>query len=369
MKLGLTLGLPLLVFGGGELALRATGFRQARLDPVVVWNTEEDRELRGSAGLHIFDSHQLWAPRPGAPVPGFEGERIQAGGIRGPGFEERPETLRVAVMGESNAFGLGLAERDTLSAQLEAELRARGVDADVVNAGVIGHTLRQGLERYRQVVRELEPDIVLATYGVSNEHHPALPLSDDEKVLRFGKQAAPLGRAARWLRHNVRLLHGLDYVRLQRQGGAVRVEEARRELLVRQAEGDFGSESWGGVRRVPPERFLALWHELRSEVERDGARLIPVSLPRKRPMEHESPVLLQYSAALGRFVQDTGAPLVNLRRELLRCWAAGEEPGDVFLPHDSWHLNAEGHRRLAALAADVLLAGSARDVEDAAPQR
>jgi acyl-CoA thioesterase-1 len=57
------------------------------------------------------------------------------------------ETLRIVALGDSLTAGYGLAREDSFPARLEAALRAEGLDAVVVNAGVSGDTSAGGRSR------------------------------------------------------------------------------------------------------------------------------------------------------------------------------------------------------------------------------
>lgn len=57
-------------------------------------------------------------------------------------------TLRLVVLGDSLTAGLGLPPGKGFPDQLQAALRTKGFDVDVVNAGVSGDTAADGLARY-----------------------------------------------------------------------------------------------------------------------------------------------------------------------------------------------------------------------------
>lgn len=59
----------------------------------------------------------------------------------------RAETIRIVALGDSLTAGLGLAADEAFPARLEARLKERGHDVEVINAGVSGDTTRGGLER------------------------------------------------------------------------------------------------------------------------------------------------------------------------------------------------------------------------------
>lgn len=56
-------------------------------------------------------------------------------------------SARIVVLGDSLTAGYGLAAGDAFPARLEAALKAEGIDAQVINAGVSGDTTAAGLRR------------------------------------------------------------------------------------------------------------------------------------------------------------------------------------------------------------------------------
>lgn len=57
-------------------------------------------------------------------------------------------TIRLVVLGDSLTAGLGLPPGKAFPDRLQAALRGRGWDVDVLNAGVSGDTAADGLARY-----------------------------------------------------------------------------------------------------------------------------------------------------------------------------------------------------------------------------
>jgi len=66
-------------------------------------------------------------------------------------------TARLMVLGDSLAAGFGLPAAQAFPTRLEAALRARGHDIQVVNAGVSGDTSAGGLARLEWVLRQANP--------------------------------------------------------------------------------------------------------------------------------------------------------------------------------------------------------------------
>jgi acyl-CoA thioesterase-1 len=56
-------------------------------------------------------------------------------------------SITVVALGASNTYGKGVARNEAYPAQLEAMLRAKGIDAHVINAGINGDTTGRMLSR------------------------------------------------------------------------------------------------------------------------------------------------------------------------------------------------------------------------------
>ena len=73
----------------------------------------------------------------------------------------RQHDLRVAVFGDSFAYGHGLAEERMFASLLEQKLRAQGVDAAVLNAAEKGYSPLLERRRYEGLAGAYAPNIVL----------------------------------------------------------------------------------------------------------------------------------------------------------------------------------------------------------------
>ncbi|MGE0119418.1 MAG: arylesterase [Dongiaceae bacterium] len=76
--------------------------------------------------------------------------------------EARP--IRILAFGASIVAGYGLEAADTLPVQLEKALRARGIEATVINSGVSGETSAGGLARLDWALAD-DPDLVIVDLG------------------------------------------------------------------------------------------------------------------------------------------------------------------------------------------------------------
>ena len=97
---------------------------------------------------------------PAAPETAATAAAGQSVEVRGP---ER----RILAFGDSLFAGYGLAEEEGYPEQLEAALRARGIDARVADAGISGDTTAGGRQRIAFVLDAMEraPDLALVELG------------------------------------------------------------------------------------------------------------------------------------------------------------------------------------------------------------
>lgn len=78
-------------------------------------------------------------------------------------------TVRVFVMGGSQAWGSGAAStREMFTRLLERNLLKKGLPVEVYNAGVNGAGVGRMADHYFHIVREFEPDVVVADMGLND---------------------------------------------------------------------------------------------------------------------------------------------------------------------------------------------------------
>jgi acyl-CoA thioesterase-1 len=76
-------------------------------------------------------------------------------------------TIRLVVLGDSLTAGLGLPPGKAFPDRLQAALRAKGWDVDVLNAGVSGDTAADGLARYDWAV-PADADALIVELGAND---------------------------------------------------------------------------------------------------------------------------------------------------------------------------------------------------------
>ena len=91
------------------------------------------------------------------------------------------EPLRLVVLGDSLTSGYGLPIKDAFPTQLEAALRARGIDVTVVNAGVSGDTTAGGRARLDWVLASA-PTAVIIELGANDGLRGIAPAATAENL-------------------------------------------------------------------------------------------------------------------------------------------------------------------------------------------
>ena len=72
--------------------------------------------------------------------------------------------IRIMIFGDSTVVGRGVPEEERVHSQLQQQLQNRGVEAEVLNAGVQGFSTDQTLLKMEELVPRYKPDIIL--YGL-----------------------------------------------------------------------------------------------------------------------------------------------------------------------------------------------------------
>ncbi|MBK7875932.1 MAG: SGNH/GDSL hydrolase family protein [Planctomycetes bacterium] len=341
---------PLAFAGLTELAVVASGFEYPPdTSPISVFVPEG--EVEGKK-LHERDARELWRPVSGALVP-WGRDVLGGDGFRGPELEREktPGTLRVATLGDSSTFGFGVRFDECWAAQVARELVDRGLRAEVLDAGVIGATVRMGLERWSARVREFAPDVVVLAYGAVNEHAASIGQPDDVLVRELAFQRGAFGGFAERLRAESRLVQLVAWWLDEARGGRAKLEQDRREARawIARNQADIGRTDWRGERRVSVEEYARFLRELVERVRADGARVVLLAPGRQSVVEQEKPVLLEYTRATVDAARELGVPLVDGRAAM---GASGAEYDALYLDH--YHPTPEGHRRLARALADAI---------------
>jgi hypothetical protein len=286
-----------------EIALRVCEFRyRSAAERDVIWSHARDAQL-AAREFYARDAREIWKPLPGAEVPWSKGEHLDASGFRSdpPRPERASGVPRIAILGSSEALGVGLAREHCWPALLHAELETHGLQTEILCAAVEDTTLAQGLERWRAEVRGFAPDLVLCTFAGEMESRAApCGCSDAQRIADNCGHGFPdyrerpagippfaantrLVQAGQWL---VELLDGDYWSWRTRELEALRLA-ARQEI-----------PEAGGTRRVPLADLQGLVGQLDQEVTRSGAKLILFPIVGEKFLRGKSPAVGAYQATL-----------------------------------------------------------------------
>jgi len=124
----------------------------------------------GTAVRYTYDEDILYRPLPnqrGFPSKYYlERATINSIGMRGREIDAKAD-FRLLVVGDSHAFGVGLKDNETLSAQLEERLQQKyGQNIIVANGGVPGYGLYQITGLLKSQLKDLEPKVVILLYAL-----------------------------------------------------------------------------------------------------------------------------------------------------------------------------------------------------------
>ena len=195
---------------------------------------------------------------------------INADGYRGTAVakEKPPGTLRIAALGDSQTFGVGIGEGESWPAVLEASLRASlpGTSIEVMNCAVPGYDAEQEAAALETRWLDYAPDLVLLGY-FANDPPPRKSFPDEGKTW------------SRWMLGEL-LPDRRGFVGWARKSSAlvdVVLDGVYRRLLVREwAAGaeqlhDDASDGW--------QRTQALFSIERDACARAGTRFAVVLIP------------------------------------------------------------------------------------------
>jgi lysophospholipase L1-like esterase len=343
---------------------------------------------RGKASR--FDPLLGWANKEGArtrlETPEFSAEvTINSKGLRGREvpYERTPGRPRIALLGDSFAWGFGVSDDEVIAVRLEEAL---GGAVEALNMGTIGFGTDQELLFYRQEGRRYAPDVVLlvfcsndVTNNVSDRDRwygkPRFVIEGDS--LRLTN--VPISSETSWDAWLTEYRPDQPGAPAQAGGAAPGGGVARGKFVLRRTFRSYGFllERWQSLRQrlemTRPGLFadgfspwlddswritFRLIEELRDEVEAGGARFVVLNVPRLEQMWYDSWV--RPNVTLAAFCEGAHIAYYDFTPAFRRAPNAER----MFFRRDG-HWNADGHRfaaeRLAEfLKAEGLVPGGAR---------
>jgi len=323
----------LLLFVMLEGGLRLAGFRHEAAPVVLRFGYPDPAEI---TDLFRPDPDLFWRLRPGSAFDAEATVSINAAGYRGavPQQPRPPGLARVAVLGDSVAFGFGAAWPEILGDLLAARMGKRRIE--VLNFGVPGYSVVQGVRQFDADVAALDPDVVLIAYGWNDHWLARGGLTDADRRL-------PSSFATQVVEKLTRL----------------RTVQASCWLL---GVGGDPSATAGDKRRVPDEVFRERLAALIGRARERGAEAIVVGLPAGFDGSHVPSYLVEmgFTPTPADAVRDheryvdlarveaesSGATFIDLRKPFA---SPDGTPRPELFSQDGIHPSAEGHALVAAV--------------------
>ena len=304
----------------------------------------------------VLDSPILYGMNPAHPDVNAQGLRGDEVGIPKPGG-----TLRILVLGDSIAFGVGVSRDDAFPNRLEALLRETSAPVEVIDASVRGYSAYNELQFYLEKGRTFEADIVVVAFCMNDVANPRLhwgytwtPIQHvpDEAIpnreydrnhvlplMRVLKERRQSGSKPLWKRSALYEAIAPRLIRLRRQYGPYPTHLTGEDTLSIEVLLDDKSPEW---------RWLtSIYDRLRESVEADGAKLLLAILPLAYQLDDGYPFFPQ--KLLADYCERTGILCVDVLPALKR-----DGKQNVFMldrlkgPYDIWHLTERGHEIAAA---------------------
>ena len=289
------------------------------------------------------------------------------------GFEKPAGLKRVVILGDSQAWGYGVGDDETIAAQLSRLLNEGDAPRyQVLNLGVGGYGTDQAFLKYLVQGMRYAPDVVVLTVfkndPIENAHTVYWGVEKPRFYLESGRLClgnVPPARAPGW--PNNRLLAdreptlrvpgtSLDLARTATARFFMRREWlpsllARDDGDLRAVRGFVGCVGNRDSYEGDGMDILArLFTELKRIAATRGTRVVALLVP--KPKEQEAPGTPAYYDGVMAAFRARGVAYVDLRRHLDDA-RSGAAP---FLPNDP-HLSAAGSRVAAQALRDCLLNG------------
>jgi hypothetical protein len=321
--------------------------------------------LKTPKGYAHSDPVRGWANRPDVSVPYGEPEfhtivTHNHFGYRSPPVEHErtPGRVRVLVLGDSFAYGVGVQDRETFSAGLES----LAPELEVIDTGVNGYGTSQELLLLRDEGLAFQPDVVLVAFfwnDVANSYtnravhfaleggelrYPPAPAptpSPAEAAARAADfSAAPSAERRDWLRHSYAYRFLSDRAKLLGYW-------SKFALGLPLERGDIVSAS---EREDAWQLELALLREIDRMSREHGAHMLLLLIPDQVQVQPDVRVfgvpqdVYDVQGRLHAFADQAGIAVVDPLRALRAAYAAHAEP--LYYLRDR-HLRAAGHALVA----------------------
>jgi len=283
---------------------------------------------------------------------------ISSAGLRDREYPEaKPEnTVRIAIVGDSVAFGWGVRQVDTLAKALERLLAATrpggSTQYEVLNFGVSGFNSQQVTRRVETAVARFHPDLVVYVYCLNDPED----LDDEIRGPLEALEAAQRQSFESQVRHARSIFSGLRLYQLfmSTWDGLTGARDGGLRLASYGNTPDYYSRLHTDPHRW--NRVTADFNRMGSAVRRLNARFIAVIVPFLWNRDSDErfrvePPLSLVHAQVGQALGVAGAHTLDLAPAIARYSRAT----GGFVGVDEVHFNESGNRLAAVALLDYLL--------------
>lgn len=271
---------------------------------------------------------------------------INERGLRGEivPYERSTDAIRLLFIGDSIVFGFGVDDDRIVSAQVAELLRARGIDTEVINAGVPAYNTLQEVTYLEHEGPRYRPDwVIVGVCWNDLSRKSDVRVSPKGWLIAAGQTPrepgaweklwwSEFGLGVRNLLKQSRLLYTvMENIRHLRGSPT---EQAATALRADVLAGRLSRDVDAGWARIDE----ALQHLVALSVEQ-GFRLLLVSFPIPLALERDYPNS-SYPARLQELAARYGIPMLDLDPAFRQAYRGHES---LFIPYDGDHPNAEGH--------------------------
>lgn len=277
------------------------------------------------------------------------GVRTNSLGVRGPALAPRgPDTLRILCLGDSTAWGWGVAEEEAYAPRVEALLRARHplLDVQVLNGAIPQYGLDEELVFFARHGAALDPDLVVLQFYAGDDFEQTRRPSRERYALRDGELVQqsdygvvigpPWWRVLSWLKHRSHLVHLVS-----ERAGALAMSSG----FLSVSDWEHASSTYFTAEDAA--RVRARLAEIVALAGKRGARTLVVFAPERMQVLAGSSAPLPAAEMVGSAAREAGAAFIDLTPHLL----AQPKPAALYFEEEG-HWRARGH----ALVAQVIAA-------------
>jgi lysophospholipase L1-like esterase len=295
---------------------------------------------------------------PGSSGFGKEGEfiSINSWGMRDYEVtkDKSPGVKRIAVIGDSFTFGMGVGLGDTYVKQLERILRGQGMPVEVLNFGVSGY----GMWQYRIVLEQrvlgFNPDLIVVGFFLDDVAASIPPYEENENWKPSNRYEQKTRREIKvsYLWNLVRNLNQLIETKYRYRRGyryLQGISERKREIGPDHPDNAYYKIEIGNMGEALYLRFCKVLGSLAGVAKNRGIPLIALYIPdasqlHERERQHVNRFLRTATA-------EAGIPMVDATIR----FEGVPDPRTLYLfPLDA-HTSPEGHRIMAESLAEEIL--------------